>query len=110
MTTKHQPATPLPFKVFSQGTGPRLYLDVIGGNGKAVLGAGFPVDKLRQNAAYIAHAANAYPKLVEALQGIALRGDDGHYCFDQCKKHELQGHSPFCERYRSILRDLGEKW
>ena len=60
--TKHKPETPLPWKRAGmsqlQCEPPRGMM-----NGKIVADFGNPND-----AVYIAHAANAYPRLVEALQ------------------------------------------
>lgn len=67
--TKHQPATPLPWKISGLG-----YLS----NNKAVIAATEHVPNLGEqyrhipmngvDAAYIVHAANSYPRLIEALQ------------------------------------------
>lgn len=45
-----------------------------------------------QDAAYLVHAANAYPKLVEALRIAA----------------EQMGHGPYGMEARALLRELGE--
>ena len=56
---KHTPATPLPWQAVQS--------DVRGyGNPRGIVYS--DDDTLPQDAAYIAHAANAYPRLVEALR------------------------------------------
>lgn len=58
-TVKHQPATPLPFSTKDD--------DIIYGADGSDAGAPEVSD---QNLAYVIHAANAYPKLVEALRKL----------------------------------------
>lgn len=41
------------------------------------------------------------------IRGIATRSFSG-LCFDGCQRHGLQEHSPFCQRYRATLKELGE--
>lgn len=76
-----KPATPLPWKVSGLG-----YLS----DGKKVLARteSAPtqyqqrIDLCMEDAAYIAHAANAYPRLVEALRqmvGAMHQMDKGHH-------------------------------
>lgn len=62
MTTTHKPATPLPFIASVDNISRDNLLLLRGMCGNASDGV--------QNAAYIAHAANAYPKLVAALRRI----------------------------------------
>lgn len=57
-----KPATPLPWKPF----GPF----VIDENENEVASGGYGID-----AAYIAHAANLYPELVEALEDLAAHAE-----------------------------------
>ena len=90
MTLKHTPATPLPFRVGDAGhslfapDAPRL---ICGGTSK------------RQDITYIAHAANAYPQLVEALRDLrrdeTLDDDDARLVNTRAKVDAL-------------LRSLGE--
>lgn len=99
MTTKHQPATPLPW---TQPNRTSMKLHPVDGGGRH----GFVVATQKQDAAYITHAANAYPKLVEALRDAILRHQD--------MKHRLGGEiaSSF-ERANdariALLRELGEE-
>ena len=67
--TKHVPATPLPYKLAAAGR----TLQTVAGWDIAV----FPVSHgpitvhdMTANAAYIVHAANAYPQLVAALRNL----------------------------------------
>lgn len=77
---KHAPATPLPWvadghHVTNADPKTRMYI-VVKREGP------------QQNAAYIAHAANAYPKLVEFVRTVAADRD--------------------AEDARALLRELGE--
>jgi hypothetical protein len=69
-STKNQPATPLPFTVEQ----PNVHLYLKGANGAAIgeryIGS---IDE-RQDLAYIAHAANAYPQLVAQLRALIAVG------------------------------------
>lgn len=78
-SAKHAPATPLPWKSEDDGR----FLLVFHGEQKPV-GAFFPVldyneaihPDSRADYEYIAHAANAYPKLVAALDLAYAKLDD----------------------------------
>lgn len=63
MTTKHQPATPLPWT---------LDHECLSANGQHIAMAigtdGATYQEQKQNAQYVAHSANAYPELVAALR------------------------------------------
>lgn len=72
---KHQPATPLPFSVRDGANISNFQ------KGKFFIVSGLGLDRLQiatmtrgpkvyADATYIAHAANAYPRLVEALREI----------------------------------------
>jgi hypothetical protein len=81
--TKHTPATPLPWHVAPVQTGRfPAYPIAAKPSGKLSQVASVPImarggsDK---DAAYIAHAANAYPKLVEALRAAATVSDTLHH-------------------------------
>lgn len=72
MTTKHQPATALPWHVGVRQA-ERIIYDACGwavANATVYHGAS-DAEEVKRNAAYIAHAANKYPELVAALR-IAL--------------------------------------
>jgi hypothetical protein len=84
---KHQPAIPLPWRIFEDGGVRHGYTVEISPPEPAELGerpavvawsgfdsCGLKASEQQRNAHYITHAANAYPKLVEALHG-ALSGD-----------------------------------
>jgi hypothetical protein len=79
----HTPATPLPWKVVDAS--------VFSGKAKVCIAVEYPNG---DSAAYIAHAANAYPKLVEALREELFNFGD------RVKAHE---------RHRALLRSLGEE-
>ena len=64
MSTKHTPATPLPW-VHINGS-------VVGQPAKR---SGYSDKDRARDDSYRAHAANAYPKLVEALRDLMLRCD-----------------------------------
>ena len=63
--TKHTPATPLPWRFAKMEGGKRLAL--VNKHGGLIS----YLDCSEEKAAYIAHAANAYPKLVEALRQMS---------------------------------------
>jgi hypothetical protein len=87
MTTR--PATPLPWTF--RESGPTKY---------GVLGSvHIPRERSvmsnnRDDAAYIVHAANSYPRLVEALK--------------ECVKPANPDHAQACIDARALLRSLGE--
>lgn len=86
METKRKPATPLPWR--SEERGATIHRQVVVSKG-LVCQVARRAGQV-ENAAYIAHAANAYPKLVVALREIA----DGR----DLPMHEA----------RELLRNLGE--
>ena len=73
-TSPHTPGTPLPWRVIDDGE--TFYIEqVVEPDGDIAMSW----DK--QNAAYVVHAANAYPHLVAALHAILAAGDfDLHGC------------------------------
>ena len=94
MTTNHKPATPLPWRDEEGDAGGRhITADAKGDDAIACTYDESDFAAAAQDAAYIAHAANAYPKLVEALHDV-LR---------QVKAYEGQH-----DRLRDLLRELGE--
>jgi hypothetical protein len=96
--TKHTPATPLPFSVDVSPF--KIY--VHGNAGPRNICESPRLDEhSRQDAAYIAHAANAYSKLVEALR-LAANGLD---TTGQTTKqsNDARNHA------RALLRELGEE-
>ncbi len=91
MNTKHTPATPLPWSAEERGL--TIHRQVVVGKGlvcQVSRRAG-----QAENAAYIAHACNAYPRLVEALRG--------------CLKGRSDADSPQFVLARALLVELGEK-
>jgi hypothetical protein len=97
--TKHTPATPLPWNICSNGKAAKNHAfgeancpTVVG----EVYGRGYPIGRgsspgSLRDADYIAHSANAYPRLVEALKVVTD------------KWHPLA-----VGEARDLLRDLGE--
>lgn len=83
MTTKHQPATPLPWKSVSGCLNPDFSMTLDPSVHTA-------------DTAYIAHAANAYPRLVEAVRGLLAKDGWGV---------RTAGEQPA----RALLRELGEE-
>ena len=76
-----KPATPLPWIVDGD--------EVTDGTGTVADVFGETSEDREQNAAYIAHAANMYPKLVEALQWAVERLDDNYpvaYCEERMRQ------------------------
>ena len=86
-----KPATPLPWKL-----GTRYPCRILGvASACEEQDEGTETEGQKQDAAYIVHAANSYPKLVTALQRIA--GAPGRPAY-----HDMRDHA------RALLRDLGE--
>ena len=91
---KHQPATPLPWHsndrhVYSGGTDKTHDPDFAVTHSTS--GRWYRAVRKPEDAAYIAHAANAYPKLVEALRD--LTGESGDYRAAEALLREL-GEAP----------------
>jgi hypothetical protein len=98
--TKHTPATPLPWKPWTK----RIHHEIYAANDQIVAQVRQcegPNGSTHQDAAYIAHAANAYPKLVAALR-LAANGLD---TTGQTTKqsNDARNHA------RALLRELGEE-
>lgn len=93
MTTKHAPATPLPWETVEANA----TIPIRGANGHTVASVRYDERYDGPDAAYIAHAANAYPRLVEAIQND-LRG----YLGDFPPNHPAT-------ILRDLLRSLGEE-
>lgn len=101
---KHQPATPLLWTTLEDGRA-RVKLVHVETTHDNAAGAGLPVCSINRarigDAEYLTHAANAYPKLVEALRKI-VNG------FDRSER----GNSPLAgliaDDARALLRELGE--
>ena len=104
--TKHQPATALPWRTVAsyqpQTRKEEMSPYVLGADGENVAASALRgVD----DAAYIAHAANAYPKLVEVLRAC-IRADNLR-AFERGQREPEFQHSAD-HPARAILRDLGE--
>ena len=99
METKHKPATALPWR-----TGPATTRIAVDGQlgiwaGKRGVADvyGYP-----QTAAYIAHAANAYPQWVARAQDLVYRLEQDTRTADGITKAQA------AESLRALLRSLGE--
>lgn len=101
MTTKHAPATPLPW------TASRVHPDFPNCNVSYVDSADRNeaatcyCDDSKKNSAYIAHTSNAYPRLVEdgkALVQMARESDPSNVLFMDAVL-----------RFEALLRELGEE-
>lgn len=101
MTTKHKPATPLPWKYGE------LSQNIIGQRGQLIAEC---VEADFDDAAYISHAANAYPKLVAALRGEypdqPLYGQWAQERFESGFAHDRKTYN--AEMTYALLRELGE--
>jgi hypothetical protein len=97
--TKHQPATPLPWQSLEDGRS-HVKLVHVETTSDNTAGAGLPVCSINRarigDAEYLTHAANAYPKLVEALRDT-LEDRSQHLNRDQV------------DAILSLLRELGEE-
>lgn len=86
MRTNNQPATSLPWSVQYIAARPQIVA------GNAIIASMLLVRESDDDAAYIAHAVNAYPKLVKALRFFS---DQPRYGVE-------------LDSARAILRELGE--
>ena len=115
--TKHQPATPLPWLHNDTTRRPlplHYYARICGEEGRdAETIAVVPCHDMSdtsaaEDAAYIAHAANAYPKLVQALKG-ALNIYALQALRDCADPKMLEGWRKNQESVKALLRELGEE-
>lgn len=111
MTTKHTPATPLPWRVIEErGNRPAIYVngplraDRTADLNSRSIAKLYNLTGWQADAAYIAHAANAYPKLVEAL----LECVDAIEAADQPKSDLPEWQRERVSNALALLRDLGE--
>lgn len=77
-----KPGTPLPWKQWPGADHPNAPI-LIGQPGQhvcAISGTARARVEAEQNAAYIVHAANLYPELVEALEDLVGQWDQGMTC------------------------------
>jgi hypothetical protein len=99
--TKHTPATPLPWATRKPA---KANIYTLTDNTAAIAMATHHhgTQKQFENAAYIAHACNSYPRLVEALrEHIAYLGKDVP-SYDCGKRRSY-------DAARALLRELGEE-
>ncbi len=95
-----KPGAPLPWKQWPGADHPNAPI-LIGQPGQhvcAISGAARAQPGAEQNAAYIVHAANLYPELVEALEAVMTASDD-----------DLDYHGSVNERIRTVLAKCGEE-
>ena len=101
MTTKHSPATPLPWQAAAGGKDVYWLVN----NPTEPYAAKTVGEHAEQDAAYIAHACNAYPTLVERIRNSLLAHDE---------MDDDDGNGPItctcqqCGTNRALLRSLGE--
>lgn len=96
MTVKHKPETPLPWA--ADVNNPNWNGD-IDSHGTAVRSVSVARAKRDQDTAYITHAANAYPKLVEALKRAQQR---------EYNSFEPDNQSNVYKEHAALLTELGE--
>lgn len=105
---KHQPATALPWKVAAVAPGRYPFYPIVSGEHNVAQVDINARGGSNRDAAYIAHACNVYPKLVEALH-VELARAETEYAI-----HEIDQHSAYdgdllaLFALRALLRDLGE--
>ena len=102
--SNHTPATPLPWHLGLKQA-ERIIYDA---TGWAIANATVYHDKsdaaeTKANAAYIAHAANAYPRLIEALRGLRAN------CPSPKKIKDDFSYILCREQADKLLRELGEE-
>lgn len=105
METKHKPATPLPWKKSLGMPCRHPYYLIRTDEETHAMRSVAKVDIAARggsdiDAAYIAHAANAYPKLVEALRAIVSPDEDGFTILSSGNRD--------ARRITALLRELGE--
>jgi hypothetical protein len=96
-----KPATPLPFRIDHNSmlaSGPHAFTSLMWSDDPT---DGLSREQVEQNFLYIAHACNAYPKLVEALRWYR----------DETKALANQGRTSHhnAKRASELLAELGEK-
>lgn len=100
MTAKNAPATQLPWKI-DEATDLPLAVIEDSETGDGIAEFGKRTKRNVANAAYIVHAANAYPQLIEALRDLA----DSHEALERERGSMRATHT---SNARTILRSLGE--
>lgn len=105
---KHKPVTPLPWRVAPASEYLNdVAINVDAGTKGYVCHAGFRDDEEAvKNSRYLVHAANAYPKLVEALRGClrtyTMEAENAK------TEDELDAWGTSRDAVAALLRDLGE--
>lgn len=101
MSARHAPATPLPFEVFAES--------FIRSRGEVFTAAswsdeddGISEKETKQNIAYLAHAANAYPALVEQLRTLNF------HLKSRVRAILDRSGKPISDGIDALLRELGE--
>jgi hypothetical protein len=107
VTTKHTPATPLPWKPVSEraneGMGAPVETELRGADLQVAVRLGkLYSDRQKQDAAYITHAANAYPKQIIAALELLEALDREHG--DELGVDTAAA----ANRLSALLRELGE--
>jgi hypothetical protein len=98
-----KPATPLPWRVTGKwGEADASTAVEVGERPEQTVWLNHAGD-----AAYIAHVANAYPRLIEQYRDalLLLRGWIAHHCPDKYRAEHLAD----LERKRALLTELGEE-
>jgi hypothetical protein len=99
----HKPATPLPWHADLRGapkSQPRIACTAKNLHG-AECSSALGIVPAIADADYIAHAANAYPRLVEALRAL----EQACYVYGQ---ESQVPHLPVLQQAGALLRELGE--
>lgn len=130
METKHNPATALPWTPVSEraneGMGAPVETELRGADRQVAVRLGRLYNaRQKQDAAYLAHAANAYPQLVAALRSAKMRletirdlmesqadaklnGERKKYNYKRAALQMNEEAHAEIEDARAILRSLGE--
>ena len=94
--TKHKPATPLPWKYNKAVT-----IHAVSGARRVVCKETH--EEAQYDLPYLTHAANAYPRLVEAL-----RDADQLWALDESERELTGFDKSWNDKRRALLRELGE--
>jgi len=94
MSTKHSPATPLPWH-FGSAVNPVIW----GANSRVCYADFHPL--YNEDAAYIVAACNAYPRLIAALETVAALSDSDGITTGKPLSNAI-------DQASTLLRELGE--
>lgn len=106
MSTKHTPATPIDFR--AEGNTVKAVSHGVWFTIARCLYAKLTRAGNEQNAAYIAHASNAYPRLVDAARKARLLVKDNGALFKSETLHRGAVHEMNAV-VATLLRELGEE-